>query len=91
MPQMPDGPLDLATSKQDQGAEPSIVDRRRPGRMHNVSSHLIPLLRRSPLPEHDREEEPDGLRPATGIALSTIIGFAIWLGFILAFNYFFAS
>ncbi len=91
MTRVPEDALALAQSKQDRQAEPSLVERRRPGRLENVSSQLIPLLRRSLPPEGEIDDEQDGLRSASGIALSTIIGFALWLGFILAFNYFFAS
>ena len=35
------------------------------------------------------EDDADGLRAANGIALSTIISAAIWIGLAFAFNWFF--
>lgn len=75
--------------------DPLLIDRRRPGRVENVSSHLIPLLRRSELEKAAErllpEAEPlettgsttqplrNDLGAISGIALASVLGGAIWV------------
>jgi hypothetical protein len=63
-------------------------ERRRPGRIENVSPELIPLLcgQVSPLTDED-DREPHDLTAATGIAAGLLICGALWvlvLGMIVA-------
>ena len=68
------------------------VDRRRPGRLHEVSPALIDLLRsRSTVdladagagslgPGQRDEDEWGSLGPARGILLATVVGAGLWAG-----------
>lgn len=72
-------------------------DRRRPGRIANVSPHLIPLLRNSGSAnpaEFDQEsaaaepailagDERDDMAAARGIAVASVLGLAMWIGIVL--------
>ena len=66
-------------------AVPPRVDRRRPGRIANVSTELIPLLRGrvepSPRPEG---RLPSDLAAATGIAVGLLISGVLWALILLA-------
>ena len=77
-----------AAARASDSAEPTKQgsDRRRAGRIENVSPYLIPLLRETP--GADGAWDPDGrandLRPATGILVSAMLGLAIWAAIGLA-------
>ncbi len=54
------------------------IDRRRPGRIANLSPELIPLLR-GELPDPDQQfGNPDQLHGARGIAAGVAIGATLW-------------
>ena len=53
-------------------------DRRRPGRMEQVSPALIELLRSKPDTELPGQDHPLGA--ITGILLSAVVGLAMWAG-----------
>ena len=59
-------------------SNPQVVERRRTGRIANVSPALIPLLRGSDvLP--DSEEYPDNaMAPARGIVFGVLISVLFW-------------
>jgi hypothetical protein len=62
-----------------ESSTPVRLERRRPGRMANVSPALIPLLRgQVRVPTDHEERRADALRPATGIAVSLLISGLIW-------------
>ena len=70
-------------------APPSRVERRRPGRVENVSPALIPLLRGETHPPSDDEVlRKDDLAPAAGIAVSVVLSGLVWflIGCILHFD-----
>ncbi len=54
-------------------------ERRRPGRRHEVSPNLLPLLRRGAAQDYEIEQTEDhGLASATGILVSLLLSFVIW-------------
>ena len=60
------------------------VDRRRPGRIANVSPELIPLLR-GQLPDPEQQfGNPDHLHAARGLVAGVAIGTALWTAVIYA-------
>ena len=69
------------------GATQTLVDRRRPGRLAEVSPHLLPLLRAEergslpPLPEETYENDRL-LGAGQGLALGIVLGGALWAGII---------
>ena len=68
------------------------TDRRRPGRLKDVSPHLTPLLRFRPSAEQiaaarrdpAESEDDDDLRPARGIALGVLVSLAFWVALLVA-------
>jgi hypothetical protein len=61
-------------------AEAARVERRRPGRIDNVSPELTPLLRSQPEPLLDADDRaPYDLAAATGIAVGLLISGPIWV------------
>lgn len=60
-------------------SHPLALERRRPGRIENVSPHLIPLLRggTEAWPEDEERRDTD-LAPAIGIAVSVLISALMW-------------
>ncbi len=58
---------------------PTARDRRRPGRIEDVSPELIPLMR------HPDELEPDrdDLRPMTGVLVAVALSVPVWAGIAL--------
>jgi hypothetical protein len=67
------------------GAQPPIRERRRPGRLKHVDAALLPLLRGEPAPELELPlGSSDNLAGATGIAVSVLLSGAIWaIGYML--------
>lgn len=67
--------------------EASVTDRRRPGRLTDVSPELIPLLRASEresiqIDSPDLEfDEPDQVAPARGILSGVALSVPLWVGF----------
>jgi hypothetical protein len=53
-------------------AQAASSDRRRPGRIGNVSPALIPLLRATTVPDDD------GLAPARGIMVGLLLSMVLW-------------
>jgi hypothetical protein len=61
-------------------AEAPRVERRRSGRIGNVSPELTPLLRSQPEPLLDADDrDPYDLTAATGIAVGLLISGPIWV------------
>lgn len=52
-------------------------DRRRPGRMNEVSPTLLPLLR-DPVADSEAYDRDDDLRSSEGIAVSILLSAAPW-------------
>ena len=71
--------------------QPTLDDRRRPGRVRNVNPHLIQLLRdpcepdtSGPAQETAPSDQPDDdLAPARGIVLGITLSIALWAILIL--------
>ena len=63
------------------GAPPPspIRDRRRPGRIEDVSPELIPLMRHP----DDLEPDRDDIRPMTGIVVAVLLSVPVWAGIAL--------
>jgi hypothetical protein len=60
-------------------SDPQVVERRRPGRIANVSPALIPLLRGSNAPPPDTEESLENdMAPARGIVFGALISVLFW-------------
>jgi hypothetical protein len=60
-------------------AEAPRVERRRPGRVENVSPELVPLLRgQVDLVVDTADRDPYDLAAATGIAVGSLISAPIW-------------
>jgi hypothetical protein len=66
-------------------AEAARVERRRPGRIENISPELIPLLRSEvELPPDTADRDPYDLAAAAGIAVALLICAPIWALFFWA-------
>ena len=60
-------------------SDPEVVERRRPGRIANVSPALIPLLRDGNTLSPDAEEfQEKELAPAHGIIIGALISALFW-------------
>lgn len=69
---------DTTSRPHDQSAR---AERRRPGRMQDVNTTLLPLLRRESLLDSPAPQRPrDDLAPARGIALGAVVGALMWVG-----------
>jgi hypothetical protein len=63
----------------DETADALRVERRRPGRVENVSPELIPILRGINAPAlHDDLDDMDDLAPARGIVTGLLISGVAW-------------
>ena len=62
------------------GRDATQGERRRPGRLRDVSPELLPLLRTAgDAPEPDTVESvSDGLSPARGIAIGILLAVPVW-------------
>jgi hypothetical protein len=80
MVELIDHPLKAASAETDAVAAPSVIrDRRRLGRVQQVSATLIPLLRD---PAHcvnpDTVEDTNPLAPARGVMIGSLISVFLW-------------
>ena len=60
-----------------QSPAPSFVERRRPGRVENVSPELIPLLR-NPTVIIEQNPAEDDFRLPKGIAVGIVLAIPLW-------------
>ena len=56
-----------------------VADRRRPGRLENVSPTLIPILRTSECTTEIEFEEVDQIAAARGVAFGALLSAPIWV------------
>ena len=59
-------------------SNPQVVERRRPGRIADVSPTLIPLLRGSDIPPDAEESLDNAMAPARGIVFGVLISVLFW-------------
>jgi hypothetical protein len=75
--------IEIPTSPSQAAETPLRIERRRPGRLENVSPELIPILRSNrPLPEFpgqpDVPDHTDDLSSARGVLVGMAISIPIW-------------
>ena len=66
------------SSKVAEASHPLRSERRRPGRIADVSPNLIPLLRGSDIPPDPGESPDNAMAPARGIAFGVVISVLFW-------------
>ena len=73
-----DPPLETAPAETGAAAAPPVAqDRRRPGRVEQVSPAIIPLLR-DPARCVDTDQDTDPLAPARGVVFGLLLSVALW-------------
>ena len=76
---MSDQNIQIQADDEVKNTAPVLRDRRRPGRLDDVSPELIPLLRHP----DDLEPDRDDARPATGIVIAVMLSVPLWAGMAL--------